>query len=318
MKIQDNLELNQNQLIGAVLELLASAPSTPVNGQMYYNTTTNLFGFYNGTSWSYSGYSEVSDSLITTLNNVTGSGVIPDVQWTWVGTPTAKSVLSVLTKLINKTYGLIASLFAAKGDLIIGTGSGTYGTLGIGSNTQVLTVDSTTATGLKWAASGNSASYMYQFSMIGTASGTTSRFCKAATTDANPCCAIPSVPNSGGISVSACDPYIVPANSTIFKAQMKIAHCAVGTGTFTSPATLRITVVRIDDTTQTDLVNLNFQVTNASTYNSIGGDNYATYEITGLTTGISKGDMIGIRFDNQSGNSGINAIRNCFITILAQ
>ena len=40
----------------------------------------------------------------------------------------------------------------AKGGLLVGTGSGTVSELAVGSNTQVLTADSSTATGLKWAA----------------------------------------------------------------------------------------------------------------------------------------------------------------------
>jgi hypothetical protein len=42
--------------------------------------------------------------------------------------------------------------FTAKGDLLIGTGSGTNGTLSVGSNTFILTADSTQTTGVKWAA----------------------------------------------------------------------------------------------------------------------------------------------------------------------
>lgn len=41
---------------------------------------------------------------------------------------------------------------AAKGELVIGTGTDTSGVLSVGSANQVLTVDSSTATGLKWAA----------------------------------------------------------------------------------------------------------------------------------------------------------------------
>lgn len=44
------------------------------------------------------------------------------------------------------------SSFAAKGDLVAGTGAGTLSNLGVGANDTVLTADSTTATGLKWAA----------------------------------------------------------------------------------------------------------------------------------------------------------------------
>lgn len=43
------------------------------------------------------------------------------------------------------------SLVTTKGDIIVATASATPARLGAGSNTQVLTADSTTATGLKWA-----------------------------------------------------------------------------------------------------------------------------------------------------------------------
>jgi phage tail sheath gpL-like len=40
----------------------------------------------------------------------------------------------------------------SKGDLNIGTGADTSSLLGVGSNDQVLTADSSEATGVKWAA----------------------------------------------------------------------------------------------------------------------------------------------------------------------
>jgi len=45
----------------------------------------------------------------------------------------------------------MATEIAAKGDLIAGTGSQTFDNVTVGTNGQVLTADSTTATGLKWA-----------------------------------------------------------------------------------------------------------------------------------------------------------------------
>lgn len=54
------------------------------------------------------------------------------------------------------TSGILPSEFTAKGDLLAGTGNGTFDNLAVGANNTVLTADSSTATGLKWAAAGGS------------------------------------------------------------------------------------------------------------------------------------------------------------------
>jgi hypothetical protein len=50
-KVLVNLDLSKNQVLNIVLHSLASAPSSPVAGQMYYNTTDNVVYFWNGTIW---------------------------------------------------------------------------------------------------------------------------------------------------------------------------------------------------------------------------------------------------------------------------
>jgi hypothetical protein len=47
---------------------------------------------------------------------------------------------------------VLSAAFDAKGDLLAGTGAGTFDQLGVGTNGYLLTADSATATGIKWAA----------------------------------------------------------------------------------------------------------------------------------------------------------------------
>jgi len=47
----DNIDLNGNQLIDARLEVLGSDPGSAAAGDIIYNSTSNVFKFYNGSSW---------------------------------------------------------------------------------------------------------------------------------------------------------------------------------------------------------------------------------------------------------------------------
>lgn len=84
MNLLVNLNLNKNQLQNAVIQPLATPPSNPVEGQIYYNSSDKFIYRYNGTYWGPTGvvYSQGSSTgaVITgldatgkvTTTNVTG------------------------------------------------------------------------------------------------------------------------------------------------------------------------------------------------------------------------------------------------------
>ena len=64
-----NIDLSKNQLLNVVFQILPSAPSNPVEGQFYYNSTDKAFYFYNGTAWVTS-QMELPEGIVIDTNYV--------------------------------------------------------------------------------------------------------------------------------------------------------------------------------------------------------------------------------------------------------
>lgn len=62
--------------------------------------------------------------------------------------------------------GIPASAFTAKGDILVGTGSGTYDKLTVGANNTTIVADSSTSTGLKWAAASSASGPAFSVTRI--------------------------------------------------------------------------------------------------------------------------------------------------------
>ena len=81
-----NLNLNKNEIQNAVIQPLAQAPASPVEGQLYYDSTNHKLKQYNGTAWitvgmeievsSTNGYITVESQDIKVYELPTASGTV--------------------------------------------------------------------------------------------------------------------------------------------------------------------------------------------------------------------------------------------------
>ena len=65
MKYLSNINLLQNELQNARIQNLGTAPSSPVKGQIYFNTVSNELVIYNGTAWDIVGKEFTGGTYIT-------------------------------------------------------------------------------------------------------------------------------------------------------------------------------------------------------------------------------------------------------------
>jgi len=81
IKYLNNLDLNKNELQNARIQVLGTAPSNPVEGQIYYDSTDDVIKFYNGTAWLSAG-GDLTAIQTTTANQLaitSGTGPIPSL-----------------------------------------------------------------------------------------------------------------------------------------------------------------------------------------------------------------------------------------------
>ena len=111
----NNIDLVKNQLLNAVFQNLAVAPSNPVEGQFYYNTTDKKMFYYNGTAWVDTTYL-LPIASATVLGGVkVGSGLAIDGNGVLSATGTDTEIINNLTS--DRTD---AALAAAQGKALKG------------------------------------------------------------------------------------------------------------------------------------------------------------------------------------------------------
>ncbi len=125
IKYLNSLNLGKNELQNARIQNLATAPSSPVEGQIYYNTGDNEMYYYDGTAWQ---------SMAGDITSVTaGAGL------TGGGTDGAVT-LSISSGAITNAMLVNSSLTVTSGAGLTGGGSIALGgsrTLNIGAGTGI-------------------------------------------------------------------------------------------------------------------------------------------------------------------------------------
>jgi hypothetical protein len=120
--------LMQGVLVFASTAARDAAITSPQEGQFAYTKDTNGLWYYDGAAW-------------------VASGATGDIEGVTAGIGISGGGTSGTVTVTNS----MATAIDAKGDLVVGTGADTFSRIAVGANDTVLTADSTTATGLKWA-----------------------------------------------------------------------------------------------------------------------------------------------------------------------
>ena len=122
--------LMQGVLVFATAAARNSAITSPQEGQFAFTKDTNGLWYYDGAAW-------------------VASGATGDIEGVTAGVGISGGGTSGTVTVTND----MATTITAAGDIVVGTGSGTYDNLPIGTTAQVLTADTTVSPyKVKWAA----------------------------------------------------------------------------------------------------------------------------------------------------------------------
>ena len=127
-----------------------AAVTAPAEGNFAFTKDTNSLWYYDGAAW-------------------VASGAAGDIEGVTAGVGISGGGTSGTVTITNS----MATAIDAKGDLVAGTGADTFAKLTVGADNTILTADSSTATGLKWAAAAGGGGKVLQVVNATTTTATT-------------------------------------------------------------------------------------------------------------------------------------------------
>ena len=126
----------------------SSAPASPAEGNMWFDSDTAQSFTYYDSQWIELGASAMVAQVQSSAPTDPIAGQI------WFDSDTGGTYIYYGTNWIEvgvAPLNAVLNTYDAKGDIVVATADNTIARLAVGSASQVLTVDSATATGLKWA-----------------------------------------------------------------------------------------------------------------------------------------------------------------------
>jgi len=103
-----NIDLNKNELQNAKIHVLATAPSSPQEGQIYYNSTDNKLYFYDGSNWidASGDIKSVTSSTSDTLTVTDSTGPNPALSIVTAAVTNGGSALATGDQIYDFVVGL--------------------------------------------------------------------------------------------------------------------------------------------------------------------------------------------------------------------
>ena len=147
-----SIDLNKNELQNAKIHVLATAPSNPQEGQIYYNSTDNKLYFYDGTSFvdASGDIKSVGTSTSSTLTITDSTGPNPSIATVTAAVTNGSTALATgdqIYDFVTASATSIASLGAIASNVTIGNAANV--TVSVSGDLTVpgdLTVNGTTTT----------------------------------------------------------------------------------------------------------------------------------------------------------------------------
>lgn len=140
------IEIGASPGVASVSE---SAPSSPALGQFWFDSNAGATNIYYDSQWIEIGG---GGGMVIMVSDTAPAA--PALGQVWFNSTSGATFVyydGAWVEVGQAPFDLLLSTIDAKGDLLVGTANNTVAKLATGTNDQVLVVDTSTATGLKWS-----------------------------------------------------------------------------------------------------------------------------------------------------------------------